>query len=117
MRDAFEYNLHKGEVLQKKTMGPQDEVTTLTNMGLTSIQATVYLTLVQLGDSTVKTISKKTNVARPDIYRVMDQLEKISLVERIISAPVKFRATSIEDTLSSLIKRRAEETWALNTMA
>jgi sugar-specific transcriptional regulator TrmB len=66
--------------------------------------------LLRLGLSTVKIISKNSGVARPDVYRVMAELEKLSLVEKIISAPRKFRAISISDAFLVLMERRKKET-------
>jgi sugar-specific transcriptional regulator TrmB len=90
-------------------MAFQDEVQTLMRLGLTFNQARVYLALVRSGMSTARTIAKNSGVARPDVYRVMPTLEKLGLVERIVSAPCKFRAISRQDAVSVLMKRRTNE--------
>ena len=94
----------------------EDEVQTLTRLGLTSIQARVYLALASSGISTAKTISKNSQVARPEVYRIMPTLEKLALVERIISTPCKFRANSMQDAVSVLIERRIKETSELQAI-
>jgi sugar-specific transcriptional regulator TrmB len=91
-------------------MENQDNILTLTRLGLTANQTKVYLALFRSRLSTAKTISKKSGVARSDVYRVMAQLEKLGLVEKIISAPCKFRAISIHDAFVILIKRRKKVT-------
>jgi sugar-specific transcriptional regulator TrmB len=87
-----------------------DEVQTLTRLGLTSNQARVYLALVRLGPSTVKTTSKYTNVERSETYRIMVTLEKLALVERIISTPFKFKAITPKHAIAVLMERRTRET-------
>ena len=101
----------------QRAMEHQHEVLMLTHLGLTSNQARVYLTLFLSGLSTAKTISKKSGVARSDVYRVIVTLEKIGLVERVISAPCKFRAISIQDAVSVLMERRMNETSELQAIA
>lgn len=91
-------------------MENQHKILTLTRLGLTSNQAKVYLALFRAGLSTAKTISKNSGVARPDVYRVMATLEKLGLIEKIISAPYKFRAISIHDAFAILMDRRVKET-------
>jgi sugar-specific transcriptional regulator TrmB len=79
-------------------------------LGLTSNEAKVYLALFRSGLSTAKKISKKSGVARPDVYRVMAKLQKVGLVEKIISLPCKFRAISIQDAFAILMERRKKVT-------
>ncbi|MCW4047841.1 MAG: hypothetical protein NWE99_09855 [Candidatus Bathyarchaeota archaeon] len=54
-------------------------VQTLMGLGLTLLQAKTYLALATLGKADVKMISKASNVARQDIYRVMPVLQKLGL--------------------------------------
>jgi len=91
-------------------MENQDTILTLTRLGLTSNQTKVYLALLHSGLSTAKTVSKNSGVARSDVYRVMATLEKLGLVEKIISAPCKFRAISIHDAFVVLMERRKKVT-------
>jgi sugar-specific transcriptional regulator TrmB len=88
----------------------QIKLLTFIRLGLTSNEAKVYLTLFRLGTSTAKTISKHSGVARPDVYRVTKKLQKLGLVEKIISTPHKFRAISIHDAFAILMERRKKAT-------
>jgi sugar-specific transcriptional regulator TrmB len=97
-------------------MALQDEVLTLSRLGLTFNQARVYLALIRSGLSTAKTISKNSGIARPDVYRIMPTLEKLGLVERIVSAPCKFRAISRQHAFSVLMDRRIKETSELQAI-
>jgi sugar-specific transcriptional regulator TrmB len=96
--------------LGTKAMAFQDEVQTLMRLRLTFDQARVYLALAESGMSAAKTIAKNSGVARTDVYRIMPTLEKLGLVERIVSVPCKFRAMSRLDAVSVLMKRRTNET-------
>jgi sugar-specific transcriptional regulator TrmB len=83
-----------------------EDVLTLTKLGLTSAQAKVYLSLVKKGPAKVQDISNSSEVARSDVYRTVSQLQDLSLVERIVTSPVKFKAVLLEDAVSTLIQRR-----------
>ncbi len=91
----------------------EEAVQTLKCLGLTSIQARVYLALVQSGFSTVRRISKVSDVARQDIYRIMTVLQSFGLVEKAVSLPVTFKAIPIKDAVSILMERRMKETCQL----
>jgi sugar-specific transcriptional regulator TrmB len=89
------------------------DVQTLSRLGLTVNQSKVYLFLAKAGMATARNISQKTGVARPDIYRVTLGLEKLGLIEKTISIPVRFKAIAINQALSALMNRRNKETMAL----
>jgi DNA polymerase III alpha subunit len=55
------------------------------DLGLTLLQAKIYLALSKTGKATIKTISKASNSARQDIYRIMPTLQKLGLAEKIIA--------------------------------
>lgn len=92
----------------------EESVITLTELGLSSTQAKVYLTLVKAANLTAHAISRGSGVARPDVYRVLAQLEEAGVVERIISKPIEFRAISIDECVSTLMKQRLEKTAELS---
>ena len=88
---------------------PEDYIRTLTQLELTSAQAKVYLTLATLEKATAKEISNHSNVAREEVYRLLTELQKKGLIERIIASPTQFKATPIEEGLSILIRRKEKE--------
>jgi len=59
----------------------------LTELGLSAIQAKVYLALAQSTESTATVVADISGVARPDVYRVLAQLEKMGLVQTIVANP------------------------------
>ena len=85
------------------------DVETLTSLGLTVLQAKVYLALVKSGDLTIKEISKNADVARQDLYRITSELQKLGLVERLITIPTKFRAMELTHGISILLQLRREK--------
>lgn len=85
------------------------EVQTLVNLGLTSIQARIYLTLARFGPSSVAAIAKQSKVNRPDVYRTVVKLYDLGLVEKIVKAPVLFKAISADQTLKFLLQRKTEQ--------
>jgi sugar-specific transcriptional regulator TrmB len=85
------------------------EIQTLTDLGLTLIQAKVYLSLASLGVSKTAVISKLSNVARPDVYRTLTKLYEIGLVEKLVEAPVQFKALPIDEGVQVLLNKKQNE--------
>jgi sugar-specific transcriptional regulator TrmB len=86
-----------------------EEIRTLARLGLTFCEARVYLTLARSGLATVKTISNLSNIAREEIYRIMPKLQKLGLVETIISHPTTFKPIPIKDAISTLMDQKLKE--------
>lgn len=86
----------------------------LRELGLTFSQTKLYVALLVFSDfASAKTISTFSNVARQDVYRLMNELQEIGLVEKEISNPARFKAVPISDATSFLIEKRRERTTAL----
>jgi sugar-specific transcriptional regulator TrmB len=85
-------------------------VQTLVDLGLTVLQAKVYIALAKSGTSTGRTTAKTAKVASQDIYRVLSELQEKGLVEKIISKPNKYRPIQIEEGLPILLQRRNKQT-------
>jgi sugar-specific transcriptional regulator TrmB len=99
-------------------MFKNEDVKTLTRLGLTGSQAKVYIALTKVEDSTIKTISQNTKIARQDIYRILSQLqEEICLVERILATPSRYRAIPIVEGTAILAQRRQKENAETQTKA
>jgi sugar-specific transcriptional regulator TrmB len=88
----------------------QDEaVQTLVKLGLTVLQAKVYIALAKLGTSTARTTAKLAQVASQDVYRVLADLQEKGLVEKIIAQLTMYKATPIKEGLSILLQNKKEE--------
>jgi len=97
----------------------QEEARALTGLGLTGSQAKVYLALVKVGQARASTLwaSLSGGVARQDIYRILSELQKLCLIEKVIVKPTEFRPLPIEECFSFLLQRRKDETAKLQKQA
>jgi sugar-specific transcriptional regulator TrmB len=86
-----------------------EDTQTLSKLGLTNAEAKVYLALIKGGSSSVHEIAKKSNVARPDVYRTVSRLQELGLVKKIVSSPNEFCAIPIFDALSMLLQKRRKD--------
>lgn len=57
---------------------------TLKNLGLEEKEAVIYLALLELGESSVLAIAKKSGIKRPTAYVILDSLEKKGFVSKVI---------------------------------
>jgi sugar-specific transcriptional regulator TrmB len=79
------------------------------DLGLTLLQAKIYVSLAKLEKAETKKISKVSNVARTDIYRIMPTLEKLGLAEKIIATPTIYKSTPMKEGLSFLLQNKKIE--------
>ncbi|PVX25915.1 MAG: hypothetical protein CW691_03125 [Candidatus Bathyarchaeum sp.] len=84
-------------------------IQTLVNLGLTQRQAKTYCFLVNSGTSTIRTLSKGTNIAQQHLYKVVSELNELGLVEKALTVPMKFKATPIKVGLSLLMEQKNKE--------
>jgi sugar-specific transcriptional regulator TrmB len=92
----------------------QDEtVETLVNLGLTVLQARVYIALSRLGTQTGRATAKAARVAPQDVYRVLSELQEKGLIEKIISKPNQYRSAPVIQGLSMLLHDRNQQTYKL----
>jgi sugar-specific transcriptional regulator TrmB len=67
------------------------------------------LSLLFLGTALVGEISKLSKVRREEVYRILPKLEKMGLIEKTLTTPVKLKATPVENALSILIRHEEEQ--------
>ena len=65
---------------------PKEDFQILVDLGLTLLQAKVFLALLVRGTSKVTEISQVSKVSRPDVYRSLSKLQEFGLVEKEGSA-------------------------------
>jgi sugar-specific transcriptional regulator TrmB len=82
---------------------------TLVKLGLTMLEARIYLALSKYGCLTTKALSGLTNTAQPDTYRVLGMLQKKGLVEKRIAKPALFKAVSMNTGLTFLLEKKKTE--------
>jgi sugar-specific transcriptional regulator TrmB len=86
-------------------------------LGLTILEARIYLTLSKYKNLTTKELSELAKTSRPDTYRVLAKLQKKSLIEKIIAKPTQFRAIPMETGVAFLLERKQVEHEALETQS
>jgi sugar-specific transcriptional regulator TrmB len=87
---------------------------TLRELGISLLQARVYLALLKLGTySNVKCISVFSKVARQDIYRTMTELRELGLVEMVIGSPALFKAIPLQETVAILMEKKNQRNQVL----
>jgi len=100
---------HKNLAEEPSCFGTKNTFQTFMGLGLTLLQAKTYFALAKLGVADVKTVSKVSNVARQDVYRVTPKLQKRGLVEKIIATPTLYKAIPLKAGLSTLLQQRVAE--------
>jgi sugar-specific transcriptional regulator TrmB len=89
--------------------GKDEHTATLVKLGLTTLQARIYLTVLTLQKANVGKISNTAEIARPDVYRVLPTLEKLGLVRKILASPIIYEPTPLKDACTLLLQRKKEE--------
>ncbi|MCW4018978.1 MAG: hypothetical protein NWF00_09925 [Candidatus Bathyarchaeota archaeon] len=89
--------------------GGLEDVEVLVGLGLTGRQARVYLALLRTGVAKAKAIAALSLVNRQEIYRIIDSLQKIGLVQRNVTAPTTFTATPIAEGTKLLLAQKTSE--------
>lgn len=88
----------------------QDEsVQTLIDLGLTVLQAKVYIAMYKSDESTGRGIAKAAKVAPQDVYRILVELQEKGLVEKILGRPNKYSPLPMQNVLSFLLKHKEHE--------
>jgi sugar-specific transcriptional regulator TrmB len=84
----------------------ENDIELLSSLGLSHVQAKVYLLLVDSGTLTVNSISKVSKINRGDVYRAISKLLELNMVEKNIESPVKFSPVPIQAGISILLEQK-----------
>ena len=82
---------------------------TLIDLGLTKLEAEVYLSLHVEGKSNATEISRSTRISRPDVYRILSRLQEDSLIEKEINYPNEYKAIPIQTAVDMLLKQKSKK--------
>ncbi len=85
------------------------ELEFLANAGLTVTETRVYLTLIKIGPSQIRLISKEAGIQRPNLYKILDSLSNKGLIEKEIDSPIRYKATTPVDAVSMLIEQKKSQ--------
>jgi sugar-specific transcriptional regulator TrmB len=87
----------------------EEDVATLMELGLTLLQARIYLALVSSGTTEIKSLAKITGIAKHDVYRIMPNLQVLGLAEKIVAPNATYKAVPIQDAASTLLLQKTKE--------
>ncbi|MFB3888396.1 MAG: TrmB family transcriptional regulator [Candidatus Bathyarchaeia archaeon] len=106
-------------MIEKRTLLPLHETETrvLVELGLTFSEARVYLALTQIGPSQIGDISKVTGIHREHLYHTVHSLQDKCLVEREVESAARYKAISVDEAVSMLVKRKQTQISELETKA
>ena len=96
-------------IVVEQVLVDEEDIRLLTEVGFTRSQARVYLTLLKIGETDARTLFKKANITQPEVYRALDELQRKGLVEKELSVPLKFTATSINFGLQMLMSQKVQQ--------
>ena len=81
----------------------------LEDFGLSQRQANIYCSLLEKGVLSPLQLSRITNVNRTTLYREMEQLQKMGLVEEIVEEHATKYSAASPQTLELLIAKKETE--------
>jgi len=84
-------------------------VEVLTGLGLSGRQARVYLALLKAGNAKVQTVAGPSLVHRQEIYRILDDLMQMGLVQRNLSTPITYAPTPIDEAVKVLLQQKTNK--------
>ncbi|MGD6851109.1 MAG: helix-turn-helix domain-containing protein [Candidatus Bathyarchaeia archaeon] len=90
---------------------------TLEKLGLTSLQARIYVALHFSGKLKTLTVSKIANLDRSNTYRTILQLQNIGLVAKLLGSPNSYQALPLEEAVSILVSHKKSEFHKIQSMA
>ncbi|MBI2411394.1 MAG: TrmB family transcriptional regulator [Candidatus Kerfeldbacteria bacterium] len=81
----------------------------LQEFGMTEREATIYTTLLQIGEGSILDIAKNSSLKRPTIYTAMEALENKGLIYRVMHGKrTKFKAAPPQ-MLQLFLKKREQQ--------
>ncbi|MFA4942045.1 MAG: helix-turn-helix domain-containing protein [Patescibacteria group bacterium] len=81
-------------------------VSTLKQIGLEEKQAKIYLACLELGETSIKEIAKKSGIKRTSIYDIIDEMVNAGLIKVTTKVKKKKFIASEPEELKTIIKKR-----------
>jgi len=81
----------------------------LSEFGLTENQAKVFIATTRLGNPTVSEIAEASEVRREEVYRLLPDLEKMGLVERLLGKPLRLKTPDPQSAIITLVNLEREK--------
>ena len=90
-------------------MSQEKVLKTLESLGLSSLDARVFVFLGKKGPQEAKTIVKALAIPKQNLYPILKNLQGIGLANTTLQHPAKFSAVPFEKVLDLFIKAKMEE--------
>jgi sugar-specific transcriptional regulator TrmB len=87
------------------TSEENDYAQVLVDFGLTLLQAKTLSVMNPPIFKTARVISKAASIARPQIYRILQEIQKLGLIEERIGAPTQYKSMPMNEILTILGNR------------
>ncbi len=71
-------------------------------LGLTTYQAKVLITLIKCGETKASDIAQLSGVPRAKVYSILDQLVNMGLIDKMPERPIRFRAKPPKEIVKRL---------------
>ena len=81
----------------------------LSELGLTPLQAKIYLLLYKIGKTEVRKLGTMANIDRANMYKILDELARRGLVERIFEVPKSYRPIPMQEAINFLLEQKEDE--------
>jgi sugar-specific transcriptional regulator TrmB len=91
------------------TLTFEEDTKLLTRLGLTELQAQIYLILARMDKATLRDLSVAAKVDRANVYRVINRLQELNLIEKLLATPTIFRALPLNEGLKMLLEKKDQE--------
>jgi hypothetical protein len=79
----------------------------LQTFGISEMEASLYLTLLNNGEETAGELADVTRIARADVYKTLNGLLEKAMIEESVTRPTKYCAVSIEVALDAAVMKQA----------
>jgi sugar-specific transcriptional regulator TrmB len=95
----------------------QKNIETLTELGLTYREAKIYFTLNKIGQATIKNLASAAKMDRPNVYGVIRKLQKLNLIEQLVTNPILIKAVPLDQGVLTLLENKKKEVTKLSVAA
>ncbi|MGE5575398.1 MAG: helix-turn-helix domain-containing protein [Ignavibacteria bacterium] len=89
-------------------------IKTLSNLGLSLVDAKIYYLIASNGPLTAKKIADTLKLSRQHVYRTLRRLQKRDLITSTINRSAVFSALTFDDVLDLFMKAKWKEASALS---
>lgn len=87
----------------------EEQVKSLTKIGLTEKQAAVYSALLELGEAKMTHVARHAKLKRPTVYLVIEELMQLSLVSMIEKGKKKIYSAVHPNRITEILESRKQQ--------